>query len=72
MTTKDDLIKLARIVAQKQMLLLGLSTANTYGLTHEQRIEQSARYKVAMDEFLIAERIYNEALKTYVPENSLK
>jgi hypothetical protein len=60
--TKDEIIHLAekRAACEQTMRVLGMQ--NSYGLTASEQVAASARYRIARDAYLVAEKTYADAV----------
>jgi hypothetical protein len=68
--TRDELIGLARTCSERQQRLSILGMVNIANQTPEQRIDLDAAYRVARDEWLMAEQAYQTGLQGYSIEGA--
>ena len=65
--TRDELVELAKEEARKRAVVDAHAAMNVYGLSAEARVDASAAYRVAQDEWRRAAAAYMHAEQHYVP-----
>jgi hypothetical protein len=64
--TREQVEELAKARAEKLQILTGLQILNVYGKKPSELVEMDARYQMAKDEFVAAEKAYRNGMTEYL------
>jgi len=67
--TKEDLIKIAKEISEKQNTVNSMSMVCTSGWNIEDKIKFDAEYKFACDDLRVSQNKYDVALSKYAQQN---